>query len=57
MKCALLCSCYITIRSLHDHIICTIDKQDADLQEEQLWIEYVKHYRRYTVLLLKFVKL
>ena len=49
MKCALLC-CYITIRSLHDHIICSIDKEDADLQEKQLWMEYVKHYRRYTVL-------
>ena len=50
MKCTLLCCCYITIRSLDSHIACSIDKQDADLQEKQLWMEYVKHYGRYTVL-------
>ena len=62
MKWALLCYCYITIRSLDNHIIiCSVDKQDADLQEKQLWMEYVKHHRKYTVLhvlaFLTFVKL
>ena len=62
VKCTQLCSCYITIRSLHDHIICSIDKQDADLQEKQLWMEYVKALQKifcvtYYTRFLKFVKL
>ena len=37
---------YITTRSLDNHTINSIDRQNADLQEKQLWMKYTKHFRR-----------